>query len=87
MRHATNAALLRQCPGSGYGPGVATKRATKQRTVGIDDELWDRAAHIANKRREKVSGVMRRAVADYVEQYEALLADFVPPKRNEAADD
>lgn len=57
---------------------------TPQHTLRVDDDLWDRAAHIAKKRREKVSDALRRALVEYVDQYGALLADFVPPQRDEA---
>lgn len=60
--------MLRQCPGSGYGPGVATtKRLTKQRTVGVDDELWKDCLLIAEAKRQKLSDVMRAALVRYRE--------------------
>lgn len=74
MRRATATALLSHCPGSDYGPDVATtKRKTPQRTVGIDDELWESAQTIAAKRRERVPDVLRRALVEYVERHRELL--------------
>lgn len=70
MRRATTTALLSQCTGDDYGPAVATtKRKTPQRTVGVDDELWEAAQRIAARRRERVSDVLRRALVDYVERH------------------
>ncbi len=67
---------MSQCPGSGYGPAVAaTKRKTPQRTIGIDDEPWEAARHIARKRRERVPDLLRRALDEYVEQGYGLIAD------------
>ncbi len=67
---------MSQCQDSGYGPGVAaTKRKTPQRTIGIDEEPWEAARHIARKRRERVPDVLRRALDDYVEENRALIAD------------
>lgn len=48
---------------------MPTVRKTPQRTVGVDDELWQKAQRIARKRREKVSDVLRRALVEYVEQH------------------
>lgn len=61
-----------QCPVS-YGAPVATTRKTPQRTVAIDDELWNDVMAIAKLRREKVSDVIRRALVDYRETHRALL--------------
>lgn len=52
---------------------MATTRKTPQRTVAIDDELWNDVMAIAKLRREKVSDVIRRALVDYRETHRALL--------------
>ena len=52
---------------------MATVRKTPQRTVTVDDELWNAAMAIAAKRREKVSDVIRRALVDYVDQHKHLI--------------
>jgi hypothetical protein len=45
-----------------------TRRKTPQRTVGIDDELWERCLRIAKVRRENMTDVLRRAAFEYAEQ-------------------
>jgi hypothetical protein len=66
-------AAHRQCHVSYRDPVPTTARKTPQRTVGIDDELWQAALVIASKRREKVSEVLRRKLADYVDEHKDLL--------------
>lgn len=56
-----------------YRDPVPTIRKTPQRTVGVDDELWQAAQEIAKKRREKVSDVLRRALVVYVDEHRKLL--------------
>lgn len=78
--------MRRHCTGSGYRHHVAARTRknptyTPQHTVRVDDDLWDRAAHIAKKRREKVSDALRRALVEYVDEHDALLDDFEPPAR------
>jgi predicted transcriptional regulator len=46
---------------------MPTVRKTPQRTVGVDDELWQKAQRKARRRREKVSDVLRRALVEYVD--------------------
>jgi predicted CopG family antitoxin len=52
---------------------VATARKTPQRTVGIDDELWNDVQYIAKERREKVSDVIRRTLVEYRERHRRIL--------------
>jgi hypothetical protein len=59
--------LLRQCPVTDYRSAMPTVRKTPQRTVGVDDELWQKAQRKARRRREKVSDVLRRALVEYVD--------------------
>ena len=62
--------MLSQCPGSDYGPDMPpAKRKTPQRTVSIDDELWEKCLRIAKVRRENMSDVLRRAAVEYAEKY------------------
>jgi len=63
-------AVLSQCPGSGYRADMPpTKRKTPQRTVGIDDPLWEKCLRIAEVRRETMADVLRRAAVDYADKY------------------
>lgn len=48
----------------------STGRKTPQRTVGVDDELWQAALRKAQKKRETLSAVIRRALVEYVEDDE-----------------
>lgn len=52
---------------------MPTKRKTPQRTVAIDEELWDRCQRIAEIRRETMSDVLRRAAVDYDTEHRHLL--------------
>lgn len=61
---------MRQCPVNGYGSDMPSiTRKTRQRTIGIDDELWKKGQRIAAQRRETVSDVLRRALVEYTEKY------------------
>ena len=70
---------MRQRTGSGYGQDVAARvrknptptpqHTVSQHTVRIDDELWDAAQHIATKRRETVSDIVRHALVEYVDKH------------------
>lgn len=63
-------AVLSQCTGTGYGSAMPpTKRRTPQRTVGIDDKLWEKCTRIAKVRRETMAEVLRRAAVEYAEKY------------------
>lgn len=42
---------------------------SKIRNVRVDDELWRLAGVVAKRRRETVSGVMKRLLAEYVEEH------------------
>lgn len=42
---------------------------TNLRTLRIDDELWALASIITKRRRETASGVMKRQLAEYVEEH------------------
>lgn len=66
-------AVLSQCTGVGYRAEMPTKRKTPQRTVAIDEELWDRCQRIAEIRRETMSDVLRRAAVDYDTEHRHLL--------------
>lgn len=69
-------AVLSQCPGNGYGSGMPpSKRRTPQRTVAIDDVLWEKAQRISKVRRETMAEVLRRAVVEYTEKYGHLDSD------------
>ena len=56
-----------------YRARVATARKTPQRTVGIDDELWNDVQYIAKERREKVSDILRSALVEYREKHRRIL--------------
>lgn len=63
-------AVLSQCTGSDYRAGMPpTKRKTPQRTVGIDDPLWEKCQRIAKVRRETMAEVFRRSAVDYADKY------------------
>jgi len=66
---------LGQQPVTDYGLTVPTSRKTPQRTVAIDDELWERVRQIAATRRETISEVIRRALVAYETEHRKLLAD------------
>ena len=68
----TAPAVLSQCTGNSYGSDMPTKRKTPQRTVGIDDPLWDKCVRIAKVRRETMAEVLRRAAVDYADKYDHL---------------
>lgn len=42
---------------------------TKIRNIRIDDDLWEGAMRIAKARRETLSGVIKRALVEYIEQH------------------
>ena len=48
--------------------------STPQRTIRVEDELWQDARVIANERGENVSDVIRRSLKRYTKRYEAHLA-------------
>ena len=76
-------ALLSQCQGARYGYDMPpTKRRTPQRTVAIDDELWNKCLRIAEIRRENMADVLRRAAVEYADKYGHLL-DSGDPHRGE----
>lgn len=42
---------------------------TKLRSIRIDDDLWKLAVVVTKRRRETVSGVIKRLLAEYVERH------------------
>jgi hypothetical protein len=51
-------------------------RKTPQRTVAVDDELWDDCLAIAKVRRQKLSDVLRSALVTYRLENQALLDEI-----------
>jgi hypothetical protein len=43
-------------------------RGTKQRGFRCEDELWDRAKEVADKRGDKLSDILRQALIDYISE-------------------
>lgn len=43
--------------------------ASKIRNIRIDDALWRLAGIVTKRRRETISGVIKRLLAEYVEQH------------------
>lgn len=41
-------------------------KGTPLRNFRIDDELWEAAAEVANKREEPLSGVVRQLLREYI---------------------
>lgn len=48
-------------------------RRTPQRTVGVDDELWEDCLLIAEAKRQNLTDVMRAALVEFREENRALL--------------
>lgn len=65
-----------QCPVTDYASRVTTVRKTPQRTVVVDDELWEDCKAIAAARRTRISDVIRARLLDYREENAALLAEL-----------
>jgi negative regulator of replication initiation len=42
---------------------------SKVRNIRVDDPLWRLAAVVTKRRRETISGVVKRLLAEYVEQH------------------
>lgn len=70
-------------PGIDYTVGMPTRRTT-QRTVGVDDELWDACMAIAKARRQRLSEVIRAALVQYRDEH---TADPAPAVREARAGD
>lgn len=64
---------LRQCTVTRYRRDVPNVRKTPQRTVGIDDELWQDCQEIAKARRERVTAVIRAALVKYRDENRHLI--------------
>ena len=66
-----------QCPVTDYAADVPSYvRKTPQRTVAVDDELWNDCLAIAKARRQKLSDVLRSALVGYRDLNRALLNEL-----------
>jgi hypothetical protein len=70
-------------PGVYYTVGMPTRRTT-QRTVGVDDELWEDCMAIARQRRQRLSEVIRAALVEYRAEHTA--GPVPAPREPRAAD-
>lgn len=72
-----------QCTVTDYAVAMTPVRRTTQRTVAVDDELWQDCMAIAKVRRQRLSEVIRGALVEYRAQNLALLIEL----RDAAGDD